>query len=49
MLRPAIFVLLFTFSLFAQEKDKGTISFILNEEKIDLPINTVTLKKDDTI
>jgi len=49
MLRSAIFILLLTFSLFAQEKDKGIISLTLNEEKIVLPINTVTMKKEDTI
>lgn len=35
--------------LFAQENNKGRISFIFNGEKIDLPITSVTVMKQDQI
>ena len=34
---------------YAQENDKGKISLIFNGEKIELPINEVTLKKENKI
>ena len=34
---------------YAQENDKGKISLIFNGEKIELPINAVTLKKENKI
>lgn len=49
MLRSSIIILLLTFSSFAQEKDKGTISLTLNGEKIAIPINAVTMGKEDAI
>ncbi len=46
-----IFVIIFVSAivLFAQENNKGRISFIFNGEKIDLPFTAVTIMKQDHI
>ncbi|MCL5029878.1 MAG: hypothetical protein M1480_12770 [Bacteroidetes bacterium] len=46
-----IFIIIFisAISLFAQENNKGRISLVFNGGKIDLPINTVTIMKQNNI
>ncbi len=39
----------FCFSMFAQENYKGKVSFTFNEEKIELPINVVSLRKENKV
>jgi len=42
-------LILFCSITFAQENNKGKISLIFNDEKIDLPINVVTLRKENKV
>ncbi len=44
-----IIILIGITSLFAQSKDNGRISFTLNGKKIDLPISSVTITKQNEI
>lgn len=39
----------FCFSMSAQENYKGKLSFTFNEEKIELPINLVSLRKENKV
>jgi len=51
-MKNIIFVLVllgFCFSLSAQENYKGKVSFTFNEEKIELPINLVSLRKENKV
>lgn len=34
---------------FAQQNNNGNISLVFNDEKIDMPINNISLNKDDSI
>jgi len=43
----AVFFILFFSIIYAQENYKGKISFVFNMEKIELPINVVSLKKEN--
>ena len=43
-----IFVLLASFT-YAQNNDKGNISFIFNGENINLPVTTITIRKQNDI
>lgn len=45
----AIILMLFCSIVSAQENYKGKISLIFNEEKIELPINVVTLRKENRV
>lgn len=45
----ALFLLGFSFSLSAQENYKGKVSFTFNEKKIELPINVVSLRKENKV
>lgn len=49
MLRLTLFIILLSFSLLAQENRKGNISLTFNGEKIDLPIKTVLMNKEEKI
>ncbi|MBL1215277.1 MAG: hypothetical protein HND52_18065 [Ignavibacteriae bacterium] len=42
-------ILILAISISAQENNKGRVSLTFGGEKIDLPINTVTLQKEKTI
>ena len=44
-----VILILFCSITFAQENNKGKISLIFNGEKIDLPINVVTLRKENKV
>lgn len=44
-----LFVLLLVPFLCAQQNNKGYISLVYNGEKIDLPINTINIQKDNGI
>ena len=44
-----IFLLLLCSIVYAEENYKGKISFVFNGEKIELPISTVSLKKENKI
>lgn len=41
--------ILFCSITFAQENNKGQISLMFNDEKIELPINVVTLRKENKV
>lgn len=45
----AVFFILFFSIIYAQENYKGKISFVFNMEKIELPINVVSLKKENNV
>ena len=42
-------VILLTISVDAQENYKGKVSLLFNEEKIELPINVVSLRKENKV
>ena len=42
-------LLIFSSIIFAQENYKGKVSFIFNDEKIELPIKTVSLRKENKV
>jgi len=44
-----VILILFCSITFAQENNKGQISLLFNDEKIDLPINVVTLRKENKV
>jgi len=44
-----VILILFSSFTFAQENNKGQISLIFNGEKIELPINVVSLRKENKI
>jgi hypothetical protein len=49
-MKKLVILILFAASLiFAQDNNKGRISFVFNGEKIVLPINTVTIMKQNNI
>jgi len=45
----AILIILFCSITFGQENYKGKISLIFNGEKIELPINVITLRKENKV
>lgn len=45
----AIIIILFSSVTFAQENNKGQISLMFNGEKIELPINVVSLRKENKV
>lgn len=49
MKKVCLLVLLSVTVLFAQQNNKGNISLVFNGEKIDLPINTVSINKLNNI
>jgi hypothetical protein len=49
MKKLIIFILFAASLIFAQENNKGRISFVFNGEKIDLPVSNVTIAKYDNI
>ncbi len=49
MKKLLIIIFVSAIALFAQENNKGRISLVFNNEKIDLPINTITIMKQNNI
>jgi len=45
----AVILIVFCSITFAQESNKGKISFTFNDEKIELPINVVSLRKENKV
>lgn len=48
-MKKFLFVILISTSLFAQTNNKGKISLVYNEEKFDLPITQIVIRKENSI
>lgn len=49
MKKSLVFIFVLTLPLFSQQNEKGRINLIFNDEKIDLPVNLVVIRKENRI